>query len=140
MTTPKNEEFRSRRSSRVEFRARQICEHEENPERNQNAKISPFMRIRVIVLLLDVIIARNRSSTRHGASGRTHERITHQIIICRHESGTYKLATVEFVRDEGFECVEDRVDPANPREPGMHLWAWDHEAGVDDDGEDHDTG
>jgi hypothetical protein len=73
MAPSENKEFGSRRGSRVELRSNQVQYHEEDPESNKDTKVSPDMRIGVLVLGFYKSISRNGPFSRNSASGSTYE-------------------------------------------------------------------
>jgi len=46
---------------------------------------------------------------------------------------------VELVCNHDLEGIEQRVDPTNPREPGVHVADGKHESSVDDDSQHQNT-
>ena len=106
---------------------------EEDEDSNDDAKVSPYMRLVERQGRLhprgtaQSRVARLRASD--GACGRT-VLILGRTVRRELRRFTLDLEVVKLVRGERFDGIVDWVDPSDPGEPGFHLWRVDHVACV----------
>ncbi len=114
---------------------------EKDHERGQDAQVAPQMAVAIGVAALQDDVADHKVLAGGRAGGGAGARVGGDARVGGHELGAGELAAVaELVDDEALVGVGDGVDVGDPAQPALHGARGQHEAGVDDEGDDEDGG
>ncbi|KAH8711604.1 hypothetical protein HC256_008418 [Beauveria bassiana] len=141
MASLENESLGSAGGGRVDFGHDKVHDHERNQKGKEDSKISPDMRVVVLVARVDEGIATDRLGALDGTSDGADKGSTDTRLVWRNKRAwtTGKIATMEFIGDEDLKGVKDGIDPSEPGEPRMHGRLRNNETGINDEDQDHDT-
>lgn len=100
-----------------EFGGEQVRASEEDDVRNQDADVTPLVRVEVLVGRVDVCVAVNKVLSDHGADSGACALVACSVRVARYEGDARELAIMELVDHERFESVRDRIKVIEPSDP-----------------------
>jgi hypothetical protein len=120
----------------VEFGSDGVNNQKEDPESDDDTKVSPEVRVVVVESSSQVIVTANfqasRSSTSNGTCSLTRTSVGESRAVRDNRvHGTVGHTSMELVCHESFKGVEQRIDVGDPFEPRMHRGLWNIVTSID---------